>query len=272
MLVSQFEGLKMHGDDTFNEFYTKIKDLRNFMVSLRKNISDAKLIKKIIRFLSERFIIKVTTIEESKDLDAMKIEELVGFLQTYEFSLPPIKKVKSITLKAAKGKSKVSSNEDDGLAMLECSGYGHIQTDSGNLKQAKGKTLNTTLSNDSEEEETPVREQKFMAFITLHTNPKESQSYYFESSDEENLKDAYKVLHIKFMKLRETHQQNVLELNSMKTEKSTLLHKITDLEDKLLEAQLQLERITNEKLTQMLSGQKYSSNKTGLEYVASSSK
>jgi hypothetical protein len=34
---------------------------------------------------------------------------------------------------------------------------------------------------------------------------------------------------------------------------------------------LQLERINDEKLTQMLSGQKCSSNKTGLEYVASSS-
>jgi beta-N-acetylglucosaminidase len=64
-----------------------------------------------------------------------------------------------------------------------------------------------------------------MAFITLHTNLKESQSYYSESSDEENLKEAYKVLHIKFMKLRETHQQNVLELNNMKTEKSTLLRR-----------------------------------------------
>jgi len=37
--------------------------------------------------LPERFRIKVTTIEETKDLESMKIEELVGFLQTYEYSL-----------------------------------------------------------------------------------------------------------------------------------------------------------------------------------------
>jgi hypothetical protein len=30
----------------------------------------------------------VTTIEESKDLEEIKIEELVGSLQTYEYSLP----------------------------------------------------------------------------------------------------------------------------------------------------------------------------------------
>jgi hypothetical protein len=31
----------------------------------------------------------VTTIEENKDLKEMKIEELVGSLQTYELSLAP---------------------------------------------------------------------------------------------------------------------------------------------------------------------------------------
>jgi hypothetical protein len=38
----------------------------------------------------------VTTIEESKDLEEMKIEELVGSLQTYELSLTPVKKLKTL--------------------------------------------------------------------------------------------------------------------------------------------------------------------------------
>jgi hypothetical protein len=41
------------------------------------------------------------SIEKSKDLEEMKIEELVGSLQTYEISLPPVKKVKTINLKAS---------------------------------------------------------------------------------------------------------------------------------------------------------------------------
>jgi hypothetical protein len=53
----------------------------------------------------------------------MKIEELVGSLQTYELSLPPVKKVKTIALKASKKKVKVSSeddseNEEEAVAML----------------------------------------------------------------------------------------------------------------------------------------------------------
>jgi hypothetical protein len=93
------------------------------MVSLGKQISDVKLIRKILRSLPECFGIKVTTIEGSKDLEEMKIEELVGFLQTYEYSLAPIRKAKTIALKASKKKSKVSFDEDfdideDAVAML----------------------------------------------------------------------------------------------------------------------------------------------------------
>jgi hypothetical protein len=104
-------------EESFNEFYTKISDLRNSMINLGKKIYDAELIKKILKSLLERFRIKVTTIEESKCLDNMKMEELVGSLQTYEFSLLPLRKTKSIALKTAKEKSENSSDED-GLAMF----------------------------------------------------------------------------------------------------------------------------------------------------------
>jgi hypothetical protein len=59
----------------------------------------------------------------------------------------------------------------------------------------------------------------------------------------------------------------VLELNLLKTKKSTFIDKIKGLEDKLVEAQVQLEKYTNNKLAQMLKGQKCSSDKTGLGFV-----
>jgi hypothetical protein len=112
MLISRFEEIKMLEEETFGEFSSKMSDLRNSMVSLVKPVSNVKLIRKFLRSLPERFRIKVTTIEESKDLEEMKIEELVGSLQTYELSLPPIKKLKTIALKASKKKVEASSGDD----------------------------------------------------------------------------------------------------------------------------------------------------------------
>jgi hypothetical protein len=112
MLISRFEEIKMLEEETFREFYSKMSDLRNSMVSLGKPSSDVKLNRKILRSLPKHFRIKVTTTEESKDLEEMKIEELVGSLQTYELSLPSVKKMKTIALKASKKKVEVSSEDD----------------------------------------------------------------------------------------------------------------------------------------------------------------
>jgi hypothetical protein len=97
---------RMLENETFIEFYDRINELSNSMINLEKKFSDTKLIKRIFKSLPKRFRIKVTTIEESKDLDNMKIEELVGSLLTYELSLPLVKKAKSIALKATNGKRK----------------------------------------------------------------------------------------------------------------------------------------------------------------------
>jgi seryl-tRNA synthetase len=108
-----------------------------------------------------------------------------------------------------------------------------------------------------------------LPFVVPHVE--EEDSYYSEHSDnEEELKEAYKTLYIEYDKLREGQKQDLNDLNSLQTEKNSLLLKLQELEEKLLETQLQLERVTDEKLTLMLSIQKSPTDKTGLGYVASS--
>jgi len=66
----------------------------------------------------------------------------------------------------------------------------------------------------------------------------------------------------------------VKKLNNLESERSKLIEKIKCLEDKLMESQMQLENFSNDKLVQMLKGQKCSSDKTGLGFdksVSSSS-
>ena len=63
--------------------------------------------------MPESFQAKVTAIEESKDLDEIKIQELVGSLQTYELGLPCHKSSKSLALKTINERVGESSDEDE---------------------------------------------------------------------------------------------------------------------------------------------------------------
>jgi hypothetical protein len=119
-----------------------------------------------------------------------------------------------------------------GSRCFECSGFGYIWANCGNLKQGKGKAYNATLGDESEEEEAPEQE-KFLAFVAPHVE--EEDSYSKHSDDGEELKEAYKTLYVEFEKLREGRKQHIHDLNSLQTEKSSLLCKIQELEKKLLE-------------------------------------
>jgi hypothetical protein len=48
------------------------------------------------------------------------------------------------------------------------------------------------------------------------------------------IKEAYKTLYVEYEKLREGRKQHLHDLNSLQTEKSSLLRKIQELEEKLL--------------------------------------
>jgi hypothetical protein len=124
-----------------------------------------------------------------------------------------------------------------------------------------------TLSDESEEDAS--ESEKFMASVAPHVE--EEDLYYSEHSDNEvELKEAYKTLYLEYEKLREGRKQHLYDLNTLQIEKSSLLLRVQELEEKLLETQLQLERVTDKKLTCMLSIQKSPTDKTGLGYVASS--
>jgi hypothetical protein len=81
------------------------------------------------------------------------------------------------------------------------------------------------------------------------------------------MQSAYQLQYVEFLKLREKYKQQVLELNSLRTEKTSMLVNIYVLKERLLETQLQLERVSDEKLTHMLSIHKCPTDKTGLGYV-----
>ena len=83
-LTTSFEEIKMEEDESFDEFYAKLKDIVNSAFNLGETIPEPKIIRKVLISLPERFHAKITVIEESKDIDKIPLIELVGNLQTYE--------------------------------------------------------------------------------------------------------------------------------------------------------------------------------------------
>ena len=114
MLTTQFEELRMSEDESFDSFYSKLNEVVISKFNLGGKIEDSKVVRKILRSLPEGFRAKVTAIEESKDLDEIKVQELIGSPQTYELSLPNQRKRKSLTLKTINERVEAhdSSNED----------------------------------------------------------------------------------------------------------------------------------------------------------------
>ena len=72
----------MEDDESFDEFYAKLKDIMNSVFNLRETIPEPKIVRKVLRSLPERFHTKITVIKESKDIDKIPMTELVGNLQT----------------------------------------------------------------------------------------------------------------------------------------------------------------------------------------------
>ena len=113
MLITGFEELKISEDESFDSFYSKLNEVVVSKFNLGEKREDSKIVRKILRSLSESFHAKVTVIEESKDLDDIKVQELIDSLQTYELSLPNQRKSKSLILKTVNERVDVHDSSDD---------------------------------------------------------------------------------------------------------------------------------------------------------------
>ena len=106
----------MEKDETFDEFYAKLKDIVSLAFNLGYYISEPKIVRKVLRSLPERFHAKITTIEESKDIDTIPLMELIGNLQAYELGLTRLgkgTKSKNMALKTKSNETDESSDDED---------------------------------------------------------------------------------------------------------------------------------------------------------------
>ncbi|CAL0323339.1 unnamed protein product [Lupinus luteus] len=86
-LRRQYEMLHMEENDKIGEYFTKVLTLSNQMKGCGESVSDLMIVEKIMRSLPQKFDFIVVAIEESKDVNSMRIEELQSSLEAHELRL-----------------------------------------------------------------------------------------------------------------------------------------------------------------------------------------
>ncbi|KAK9740343.1 hypothetical protein RND81_03G028000 [Saponaria officinalis] len=83
-LRRDFENLRMKQSESMKDYTSRIMDLVNQMKVYGDDITDKRIVNKVLCSLDNKFNFIVTAIEESKDLDELSPQELFGSLQAHE--------------------------------------------------------------------------------------------------------------------------------------------------------------------------------------------
>ncbi|XP_019435024.1 PREDICTED: uncharacterized protein LOC109341542 [Lupinus angustifolius] len=83
-LRREYELVQMKESDSISYYFTKIRSLTNLMKGCGEVMRDQLVVEKVLRTLTPRFDHIVVVIEESKDLEVFKIDELQSSLEAHE--------------------------------------------------------------------------------------------------------------------------------------------------------------------------------------------
>ncbi|XP_073290686.1 uncharacterized protein [Primulina huaijiensis] len=98
MLTSKFEMMRMEESENILDYDRRLREIANEAFSLGDPISNERLVSKVLRFLPERFNIKICAIDEAKDTSQMALEDLISSLLTFEMNTDMQKKEKGKTI------------------------------------------------------------------------------------------------------------------------------------------------------------------------------
>lgn len=83
-LRRDFEVLEMKESESVKEYFTRVLAVINQMRSNEETMNDFKVVEKILRTLSEKFMYVVVSIEESKEIESIHLDELQSSLIVHE--------------------------------------------------------------------------------------------------------------------------------------------------------------------------------------------
>ena len=120
LLMNQYELFCMKSKESIRDMFTRFTNIINELASLGKFISSEEHVRKVLRSLPEdRWMAKVTALQETKDFTKFNLEQLAGSLMTHELHLDTeygeSSKSKSIALKADDEDDSDSEEEEAAL-------------------------------------------------------------------------------------------------------------------------------------------------------------
>ena len=124
--MHSYELFFMKDDESIVEMFTRFTNIINELQALGKVYTEYEKVMKILRSLPKKWEIKVTVIQEAKDLTKLPLEDLIGSLMAYEITMKSRPKEedmkkKSIIFKASiidKEEEEEASEEDEDLALI----------------------------------------------------------------------------------------------------------------------------------------------------------
>lgn len=83
-LRRSFETLEMKAGEKIEAYFGRVMEVANDMRNCGEDMKDVAIVEKILRSLTENFNFVVCSIEESKDIDQLYVDELQASLQIHE--------------------------------------------------------------------------------------------------------------------------------------------------------------------------------------------